>query len=315
MIFRPWCTAPLAESGGDTAAGVSVPSLVLDGTDANFTNILELSNTVPVVVQFHAGTPSPGLTNLVREYAGRFLLATVLASANPQLARAFNVVNTPTVAAVVGGRPIALYEGELPDSDTRAVLDQLAALAQQNGVTGTVAPQSDESQQAAAAEPVEEPLPPHHQEAYDAIAAQDYATAIAEYKLAIAQNPRDELAVAGLAQVSLLQRLDGVEAQAVRDAAAAAPADVDAQLLVADLDVAGGHLDDAFDRLLSLFPSLDHTDKELVRARLLDYFEIAGTEDPRVCRGAPPADRPAVLGYWLSSFNHSAGQRWQGEFR
>jgi putative thioredoxin len=270
------------ESGEDTAAAVSVPSLILDGTDANFTSILELSNTVPVIVQFHAGTPSSGLTNLVRQYAGRFLLATVLTSANPQLARAFNVVNTPTVAAVVGGRPIALYEGELPDSEVHAVLDQLAALAQQNGVTGTVAPESDDSQQATPAEPVEEPLPPHHQEAYDAIAAQDYATAIAEYTLAIAQNPRDELAVAGLAQVSLLQRLEGVEAQAVRDAAAAAPADVHAQLLVADLDVAGGHLDDAFDRLLTLFPSLDHADKELVRARLLDYFEVAGTDDPRV---------------------------------
>ena len=267
------------ESVGDGAAAVSVPSLVLDGTDANFTSILELSNTVPVVVQFHAGTPSPSLTNLVREYAGRFLLATVLASANPQLARAFNVVNTPTVAAVVGGRPIALYEGELPDSETRAVFDQLAALAQQNGVTGTVAPQSDDSQQV---EPVEEPLPPHHQEAYEAIAAQDYATAIAEYKMAIAQNPRDELAVAGLAQVSLLQRLEGAEAQSVRDAAAAAPEDVPAQMLVADLDVAGGHLDDAFDRLLTLFPGLDHADKDLVRARLLDYFEIAGNEDPRV---------------------------------
>ncbi|GAB3035946.1 tetratricopeptide repeat protein [Parafrigoribacterium mesophilum] len=271
-----------ASDAGSESAAVSVPSLVVEGTDTNFTNILELSNTVPVIVQFHAGTPSPGLTNLVRGYAGRFLLTTVLASANPQLARAFNVVNTPTVAAVVGGRPIALYEGDLPDSETRAVLDQLAALAQQNGVTGTVAPQSDDTEPAAAAEPVEEPLPPHHQEAYEAIAAQDYATAIAEYKLAIAQNPRDELAVAGLAQVSLLQRLDGVDAQSVRDAAAAAPADVNAQLLVADLDVAGGHLDDAFDRLLGVFPSLDQTAKDLVRTRLLDYFEIAGTEDPRV---------------------------------
>jgi putative thioredoxin len=270
------------ESGADTAAAVSVPSLILEGTDANFTSILELSNTVPVVVQFHEGTPSPGLTNLVRQYAGRFLLATVLVSANPQLARAFNVVTTPTVAAVVGGRPIALYEGELPDPDTRGVLDQLAALANQNGVTGTVAPESDDSPQAAQAEPVEEPLPPHHQEAYEAIAAQDYPTAIAEYKKAIAQNPRDELAVAGLAQVSLLQRLDGVEAQSVRDTAAAAPADVPAQLLVADLDVAGGHLDDAFDRLLTLFPGLDNTDKDLVRTRLLDYFEIAGSDDPRV---------------------------------
>lgn len=268
------------QNGEPAEAGVRVPSLVVEASDANFTSVLELSNTVPVVVQFHAGSASAALVSVVREYGGRFLLATVLASANPQLARAFNVAAAPTVAAVVGGRPIALYEGELPDSELRAVLDQLAALAAQNGVTGTVVPDSDEAP--AAAEPVEEPLPPHHQAAYEAIAAQDYATAIKEYKTAIAQNPRDELAVAGLAQVSLLARLEGKTAEAVRSAAAANPADLPAQLLVADLDVAGGHLDDAFDRLLTLFPTLEHADKEHVRTRLLDYFEIAGVDDPRV---------------------------------
>lgn len=270
-----------ADAGGGEAA-VKVSSLVVEGSDANFTTILELSNTVPVVVQFHTGSPSSALVTLVREYAGRFLLATVLASANPQLARAFNVVNAPTVAAVVGGRPIALYEGELPDSEVRAVFDQLAALAAQNGVTGTVTPESDDNPDAAPAEPVEEPLPPHHQEAYEAIAAQDYDTAIAEYKTAIAQNPRDDLAVAGLAQVSLLARLEGTSADSVRAAASFAPTDTQAQLLVADLDLAGGHFEDAFDRLLALFPTLDPADKEQVRTRLLDYFEIAGVDDPRV---------------------------------
>ena len=137
----------------------------------------------------------------------------MLASANPQLARAFNVVNTPTVAAVVGGRPIALYEGELPDSDTRGgdrSTGGAGAAKRRDRHRGAAV---GRERAAAAAEPVEEPLPPHHPEAYDAIAAQDYATAIAEYKMAIAQNPRDELAVAGLAQVSLLHRLDGEEAR------------------------------------------------------------------------------------------------------
>ena len=266
LVHRP---APAAASGGEGAAGLSVPSLVVEGTDANFTHILELSNTVPVVVQFHAGSPSATLIGLVREFGGRFLLASVLASANPQLGRAFNVVNVPTVAAVVGGRPIALYEGELPAADVRAVFDQLAALAAQNGVAGHVVPDSDEVPDAAAA-PAEEPPAPHHD------------TAIAEYKTAIAQNPRDELAVAGLAQVSLLARLDGKTAQQVRDAAAAAPSDVEAQLLVADLDIAGGHVEDAFDRLLTLFPTLDHAERDTVRTRLLDYFEIVGVGDPAV---------------------------------
>ena len=135
---------------------------------------------------------------------------------------------------------------------------------------------------AKAAEPVEEPLPPHHQEAFDAIDRGDFTTAIAEYRAAIAKDPRDDLAKAGLAQVSLLDRLSGTVADDLRAAAASLPSDLDAQLAVADLDVSGGHLDDAFSRLLDLFVTLDQQGKDAVRERLLSYFEIAGTEDPRV---------------------------------
>ena len=271
-------------NGASNGAPIAdVPSLVMEGTDANFSAILELSNTVPVVVQFHAGTPSPILIKLIKEYAGRFVLASVNASANARLVQAFNALNLPTVAAVIGGRPIALYEGELPEADARSVIEQLAALAAQNGVTGTVhATGPDPTGEAVEAEPAEQPLPPHHAEAYAAIAAGDYQGAIKEYQTAIAQDPRDQLAVAGLAQVSLLHRLEDKNADALRAAAASDPSDLEAQLDVADLDVAGGHLEDAFDRLLSLFPSLDRSAKEAVRTRLVDYFEIAGAEDPRV---------------------------------
>jgi putative thioredoxin len=275
-LLRPQQGAP-AEAG----AAISVPALVIEGSDANFGSILELSKSVPVVVELHAGTPSAVLERVVKGFAGRFLLATVNARLNPQLTQAFQAVAAPTVAAVIGGRPIALYEGELPEGEARTVFDQLATLAAQNGVTGTVTVEGADPD-AETAEPAEEPLPPHHQEAYDAIDRGDYLAAIREYETAIAQNPRDQLAIAGLAQVSLLHRLDGLSATEVRAAAAAAPSDVDAQLVVADLDVSGGHLDDAFDRLLSLFPTLDPAGRNTVRTRLLSYFEIAGAEDPRV---------------------------------
>lgn len=275
-LLRPQPGAP-AEPG----AAISVPALVIEGSDANFGSILELSRSVPVVVELHAGTPSAVLERVVTGYAGRFLLATVNARLNPQLTQAFQAVAAPTVAAVIGGRPIALYEGELGEGEARTVFDQLATLAAQNGVTGTATVDGGDPD-AETAEPAEEPLPPHHQEAYDAIDRGDYPAAILEYETAIAQNPRDQLAIAGLAQVSLLHRLDGLSATEVRAAAAAAPSDVDAQLAVADLDVSGGHLDDAFDRLLSLFSTLDPAGKNAVRTRLLSYFEIAGAEEPRV---------------------------------
>jgi putative thioredoxin len=267
--------APAAGQGGP----IAVPSLVVDGTDANFTGVLDLSSQVPVIVELYVGSPSATLQDVILSYGGRFVLATVEVNANPQLQQAFRATAAPTVAAVIAGRPVALYEGELPDAEVRQVLEQVFTLAAQNEVTGvaTVAEAG-----AAPAEPIEEPLPPHHQEAYDAIANGDFATAIAEYRTAIAQNPRDQLAIAGLAQVSLLSRLTTADAADVRAAAAAAPDDLDAQLAVADLDVSGGHLDDAFGRLLDVFPSLSAADRERVRTRILDYFEIAGSDDPRV---------------------------------
>ena len=134
----------------------------------------------------------------------------------------------------------------------------------------------------AEAEPVEPPLPPLHQEAYDAIERGDFDVAASAYRTAIAQDPRDALATAGLAQVNLLGRLEGKTLDEIRSAAASAPDDLGAQLDVADLDLSGGHIDDAFDRLLNLFPSLDADGKKLVRERIVELFEVVGTDDPRV---------------------------------
>lgn len=271
--------APTAPQGGATQGSMTVPSLTLESGDAAFQGLLELSNTVPVVVEFTAGEAWPAIASVIRSYGGRLVLATVDATRNPQLQQAFNVTAVPTVAAVVAGRPLALFEGQVAEDQLRAVFDQLLTLAAQNGVTGTVTAEAGAPDEA---EPVEEPLPPLHQEAYDAIERGDFASAITAYETAIAQDPRDQLAVAGLAQVSLLHRLAGKTAVDIRTAAGNAPRDLDAQLDVADLDLSGGHLEDAFTRLLDLFLGLDQDGRDRVRARLLEYFEIAGAEDPRV---------------------------------
>jgi len=267
-------------------------SLVFETSDAGFQSVLELSTRVPVVVEFIAPGLSSALGPIVESYRGRLVLAIVDGSVNPQLAQAFQVREVPTVAAVIAGRPVSLFIGIPSDAEVRQVLDELLQLAAENGVSGTV-PTEDAPEGEEGAEPAPEPLPPHHQEAFDAISAGDYATAIAEYRKALAENPRDQLAVAGLAQVSLLDRLSGRSAGEIRDAAAAQPDDVDAQLAVADLDVSGGHLEDAFGRLLDLFATASSADRDRIRARLLDYFEIAGAEDPRV--GAARARLASLL--------------------
>jgi putative thioredoxin len=80
----------------------------------------------------------------------------------------------------------------------------------------------------------------------------------------------------------------------IRSAAASAPTDLDAQLLVADLDLSGGHIEDAFDRILQLFPAQDAAGKNRMRERLLELFEVVGTDDPRV---APTRSRLTALLY------------------
>ncbi|GIT79308.1 co-chaperone YbbN [Leifsonia sp. LS1] len=293
LVNRP--ATPAAGGAGapaDAGEALALPSLFFEGTDANFNDFIDLSMRVPVVVDLAAAWAepsaqlSPVLERVVAQLAGRVVLVKVDVDANPQLAQAFQAQSVPAAAALVGGRPVQLFAGALPEEQIRDVLDQLLQLAAQNGVTGTVAVDGEagpaaEGEQAEAAP---EPLPPHHAEAYEAIERGDYATAIQEYKTAIAQDPRDAMAVAGLAQVSLLARLAGKTLDAIRSAAAADPADPSAQLDVADLDLSGGHVEDAFDRLLTLFPTLDAAGKETVRTRLLDYFEIVGVEDSRVAK-------------------------------
>ncbi|MGV8851799.1 MAG: tetratricopeptide repeat protein [Rhodoglobus sp.] len=275
----PSTPAAPAATGTD---GETPPSsgFATNANDASFTQVLELSNTIPVIVEFYGQGIEPTLEPTITAYAGKFALVTVDATSNPQLVQAFQVQQVPTVAAVIAGRPVQLFTGVIPENDLKEVLEQVLQLAVQNEVTGTLP--AGEASESDTQEPVEEPLPPLHQEAFDAISAGDFATAISKYESAIAQNPRDQQAVAGLAQVSLLARLEGTTADTVRSAAAHDQTDVPAQLAVADLDVSGGHLGDAFARLLELFPAADADGKNAIRARLLDYFEIAGSEDPRV---------------------------------
>jgi putative thioredoxin len=280
----PGAGAPAAPGGPGVAPAqggtVEVPSLVLEGSDANFSQFLDLSMQVPVLVDLFAGTPTKGLSQIVESYGGRLLLVTVDVTVNVQLRQAFQVQSVPAAVALVGGRPLQLFAGALPEDQVRQVLEQVLQAAAQSGITGS----ASASAAAEDAEPVEPPLPPLHAEAYEAIEQGDYPRAITAYETAIAQNPTDKMAVAGLAQVSLLHRLRGKTIDQIRAAAAANPDDLNAQLDVADLDLSGGHVEDAFDRLLTRFETADADDRNTIRTRLLELFEVAGLDDPRVMR-------------------------------
>ena len=211
------------------------------------------------------------------------LLATVTATfdidANPSIAQALQATAVPLVVGLVKGQPVPLFQGTVAEDEVRSYFAELIAVAAQNGLTGRVestgseTPPSDEA---------EEPNDPRFAAADAAFAAGDHALAVAEYEKLLAQFPADAEIAERLAGVKLMLRTQGADLQAARKAAADAPDDIAVQLLVADLDVSGGHVQDAFDRLIGLVARSAETERDEVRERLLELFTVVGGSDPRV---------------------------------
>ena len=244
---------------------------VREADDHTVGGLVELSKTIPVILEIYGGGAAPQLAGLIEKYQGTLVLGTVAAESAPELLRALQVQGYPVVAALVGGQPIPLFQGIPPEAEITPVLDQVLELAAKNGVTGVMpAPEGDQ------AAPPEPPLPPLHQEAFDALSRGDIPAAKAAYQQALKEAPADADAATGLAHVELLERVQGVSLDQARADAAAAPSDVTKALLVADLDMSGGHVEDACRRLLALYPSATDEDKELLRQRLLSFFVVAG---------------------------------------
>ena len=281
--------APAAPAAGGAAPGaqvVDVPSLILDVSDASFEQAAQLSAIVPVVVHLWSERSeasvafTPVLSAVTRELGGRVLLATVDVDANPGVAQAFQVQSIPTAVALVAGRPVPLFQGPVPEEQVREIFTQLLQLAAQQGVVGRVnAPDLGE---AAPTEPAEPVIPEAHLAAVEAAERGDYAAAVTEWEAVLTKAPADAEARAALVQVRLLQRLEGLTREGARADAAAQPGDLQAQLRVADLDLSGGHIEDAFLRLLERFAESHDEDRAVIRERLLELFEVVGVADPRV---------------------------------
>jgi putative thioredoxin len=259
---------------------------VVEGTDANFTEVANASVGVPLLlVLWAAQVPESRdyldtVVGLARALDGRLQVVSVDVEQNPALLRAFQIQSVPVTLGLIQGQPVPMFAGVQPAEAVRPVLEEFLGLAVQHGVTGRVQLTDDGAQ--VDDEVVEPPLPPLHQEAYDAIERGDLAGAHAAYTKALKENPADADAELGLAQVGLMQRTEGADLQAARAAAADRPTDVAAQTLVADLDVLGGHVEDAFLRLIDLVRATSGDEREQARVHLVQLFAVVGAHDERV---------------------------------
>ena len=287
-LKRPAPSAPSAPGTAPSGAPGSY-SVVLD--EQNIQQVLQTSMNAPVVLVVYSPTQAPDsarlatdLETLADEFDGRFLLGKVDVDTSPQLAQALQIPSVPLVALVVSGRMMPLLQDAPALADLRTLLTQVLEQMATQGVTGRHQPQSDAPEPAEGEEP-EEYVDPRYAPAQDALADGDVERAVAEYQKLVDANPADAEAAGGLAMAKVLQRTQGVDQAAARAAAAANQDDVDAQTLVADIDMLGGHVDDAFARLVDLVRRTSGAERDQARTHLLGLFAAVGNDDPRVLKG------------------------------
>jgi putative thioredoxin len=214
------------------------------------------------------------------------------------------------VVAVLGGQLVDGFLGAMPEAQVRQWIGQVLAVAEKMGmpVPGGAADQDTLADQDAQADEPEAangragapgdradamgssvrpgaggpPMPPAYAEARAAMERGDLDGAAKAFETELAANPGDPVAKTGLAQVNLIRRISSYDQAQARREAAERPGDVEAQIRVADIDLASGRIEEAFDRLLGLVRRTSGEEREQARKHLVSLFEILPPNDPQV---------------------------------
>jgi putative thioredoxin len=262
------------EFGKSTAKVQGVPALVIQVDSNTIRDYLAISDSLPVLVLFVQENDNASqsllttVKTLTEKAAGKILTLVVDSVKSPELAQAFELKQVPTLLGLLKGQPAPLFAGDQPAEQVQLIINRVLEVGKENGLSGTVA--------------VEEPQPElsiTHQQAFAAIDDNNYPLAKSLYEKALVENPNDQLAEAGLAQIKLLIRLEGKDLAAIASSTGNAAEEV---LDRADALIATGAASQGFEQLLGLFESTAKDQREPIRLRFVELFLVVGNEDPAV---------------------------------
>jgi putative thioredoxin len=199
-----------------------------------------------------------------------WLLGVVDVDAQPQVAQALQIKSVPVAIAIIGEQLLPLFESVPPADQVRLVINKLLELAAGKGI-GT-APEG----------PTEIPMEAEEAAAYAAMEKGDYKAAKASYEAWLKRKPNEQVAVVGLAQVNLMLRIDGLDP--VLTLKNAKTDDVTSQMMCADIEIATGNYEAAFDRLLNAVRSMAGDDRDKAKAHLITLFNLVDPTDPRLVK-------------------------------
>lgn len=294
-IVDPRTGEPLAadtpSGASDPAPAGDAPEVIVDADAGNIQQLLELSMQVPVLLDCWAPWCEPCknlmpiLEKLAREYRGAFILAKLNIDENQEIAAQLGVRSVPDVKLISQGGLVDHFQGALPEKQVREWLGRYFPA------------------------PEDAPASPEEQAA-EALATGDAATARALYEELVQQNPQHypfqvELARALVAEGraadarALLDNLppeerDAAPARGVRAsiefgeeapsaeelAALGERDDSEAQYLRALRRVADGDYEVGLDALLALMKADRAWGDDAARKTLLRVFDALGADHP-----------------------------------
>ena len=258
---------------GKPKAPPAGPMSGLEVTAANLTaEFLPLSRTKPVIV-IAWSSRSPESIEMVKtlgtletSYQGSWALARLDIDAEPNVAQALQTKSVPYAIALIGEQMVPLFEQSYPEAQIRLVLDKVLTLAAEQGVGSAPIEVSE----------------PEEDEAMAALESGDFRAAEVAYKKLLARKPTDSFAKLGLAQTQLLIRTDGLDLATIIKEASDSPSDIALQLQAADMEIANGGVEAAFNRLLQVVKATSGDERTKAREHLLTLFVLVDPSDPRL---------------------------------
>ncbi|MCV7079510.1 tetratricopeptide repeat protein [Mycobacterium szulgai] len=267
-----------APDGDARRATAAQPGGAAEITEANFEDeVIVRSDEVPVVVLLWSPRSDAcvelldTLAALAAEDNGTWALASVNVDAAPRVAQIFGVQAVPTVVALAAGQPISSFQGPQPADQLRRWVDSLVS-ATAGKLKGPM-----DSEEVAEVDPIVA-------QARQELEAGDFDAARESYQAVLEANPASVEAKAAIRQIEFLARATAQRPDAV-GVADAAPGDVEAAFAAADVQILNQEVNAAFERLIALVRRTSGDDRNAVRTRLIELFELFDPADPEVIAG------------------------------
>lgn len=256
----------------------STSSAALEVTPTNvMSDFVAHSKTEPVVLlAWSSRMPeSKTVLNHLDELAATdksWRLGSVNLDKYPELAQALQVQAIPFALALIQEQGVPLFDAPHPKEQIRLVINKVLELAAQKGMTVKDA--------SGTPLPSEPKMEPEEEEAVSALEKGDYSSAAAAYKKWLARRPGETLAQIGLAQCELMIRINNLDPKKVLAEAASEHNNLSLQIQAADIEVATGAYESAFNRLIKCVKTMDADEKKKAKDHLLVLFTLVDPTDP-----------------------------------